>query len=86
MQGLPQLAQRKNAVGVTLAAFFFSLATISGYLALKNGGQVSVVGPLVQLSTIITVILAVFVLGEKRDIWQKMIAVVLSVIGAFLLF
>jgi uncharacterized membrane protein len=71
---------------VGMIAIFYAFATISMYLAYQAGGNISQIGPVGQISTVVTVIAAIFILKEKTNIWQKIFGAVLAVIGALLIF
>jgi len=67
---------------ILIAALFFGIASVTMYLAHKVGGEVSQIGPLSQLSVVLTVILAYFFLKEKDYLGNKIIGAILVFIGA----
>jgi drug/metabolite transporter (DMT)-like permease len=52
--------------------------------ALKMADATRVI-PLIQLSTLVTVILGILLLGEKDNIWRKIIAAIIGLAGAYIL-
>lgn len=63
---------------INVLAYYFQLLALST-------GQAIVVIPLVQTFMLVTVLLGIFLLGEKDRIWQKIIAAVIGFAGAYLL-
>ena len=66
---------------------FSALMVITYYAVLKIYSliPVSIAYPVLQLSTLVTVIGGIFILKEKEHLWQKMIATTIVIIGAIIL-
>ncbi len=64
-----------------------SLNVVGYFLQLKavEVAEATRVTPIVQLSTLITVVFGIIILKEKDDVWKKMIAAILGLLGAFFL-
>jgi len=65
-------------------SFLYTIAGIAFYLALQNGALVSQAGTISRASIILTVILAAFFLGERKHVWKKIVAAILTTIGVLL--
>jgi drug/metabolite transporter (DMT)-like permease len=76
----------KNSVLKIFAlGIFYALANIATFTAYQLGTNASVISPLQQLSTILTVLLAVLFLKEKDNITRKIVAAGISILGAILI-
>ncbi len=77
---------KPNFLKKMLPLVIFSLIQGLAYLfALSYGGNTAQVGTIRQASVIVTVILAVIFLGEKDNLFRKLIAAVLVTFGVILL-
>ncbi len=63
------------------------LSTVSYYFILRSFAlaDVTLVYPLLQLSTLLTVIGGIIILKEKKHLWQKVIAALIIICGSILL-
>lgn len=68
-----------------LVAFFYAISTITLFLAYQEGGEASIISPMHQTSTLLIVILSIFLFQEKDRMLQKFSAALLGVIGAMIL-
>lgn len=68
-----------------LAGIFYSLSAITIFTAYKNGGQASIIAPIQRTSVILTVVLSYVYLNERKKVGNKIIGMVLTVVGALLL-
>lgn len=75
----------KRLTKILVVAMLISLGTVSIYFAYQKGGNISRIGPLSQISIILTVILGIIFLNEKDKIWQKIIGAVISIVGVILI-
>ncbi|HVF69779.1 MAG TPA: DMT family transporter [Xanthomonadales bacterium] len=67
-----------------LLCILFAVCNLAS-LAAYQVGKVSVITPLMQTNVIITVILAIIILGERKRLWQKVMAAVVCFIGVLLI-
>jgi uncharacterized membrane protein len=63
----------------------YSIAAISIGLAYSNGGQASQIGPMSQISIVLSVTWAAIFLQEKTKLLQKFLASIIIIIGVILL-
>ncbi|MDA8226426.1 MAG: DMT family transporter [Desulfitobacterium hafniense] len=66
---------------ILLSCLFQMTATLSLYGSFKFGGELSVVGPLAQTSTVLTIILGIILFKEKWNIKRKIWGVSLTILG-----
>ena len=57
------------------------VSTLALYRAYQTGGEFSVVGPLTQLTTVLTIIIGILVLKERWHLKQKIIGISLTILG-----
>ncbi len=68
-----------------ILSFFYSLAVIFYFFALRLNNNSSQIASLNQLGTIVIVILAIIFLNEKGKLLRKFAATILAIVGAILL-
>ncbi len=68
-----------------LCSIVYALSAITIFSAYKIGGKASVISPIQQSSTILTVIFSYFLLKEKDKLPNKIIGTILTFIGVLLL-
>lgn len=71
----------KSNLIISASAFFYALAALFLFSAYKAGGEVSKVGPIVQSATVLTVVLGIVLLHERRNVVNKLIGATLVFIG-----
>ncbi len=71
----------KNTFMMLLCAIFQMISTLALYGAYKYGGELSVVGPLAQTSTVLTIIIGIVVLKERWNLKRKVIGIVVTLVG-----
>lgn len=76
---------KKDFKQISLISFLNVGAYLFNLKALVVGGEVTKVIPIVQTSTIITIILGIFFLKERDHIVKKIVAGLIAIIGVFLL-
>lgn len=77
--------KRNTILNMLIGGFFYGLLSITVFLAYQKGGDASVIGPIGQTSTILTVIFGALFLGETKDLSRKFLAAILSVAGVIFL-
>ncbi|WP_084110183.1 EamA family transporter [Desulfosporosinus lacus] len=79
------LKPQKNTLIILLSAVFQMISTLALYAAYKYGGDLSVVGPLAQTSTVLTILVGIVILKERWNLKRKIIGVILVLAGVALL-
>lgn len=79
------LKPRKNTFIILASAVFQMISTLALYAAYKYGGDLSVVGPLAQTSTVLTILIGIVILKERWNLKRKIIGVILALAGVVLL-
>lgn len=85
LRTIPKLIGKANLLPTMLCAFLFAGATLAVYAAYQAGGNISQIGPIVQTATVFTVIGAAIFLHERKNIWHKVLAAIICVIGIALI-
>lgn len=75
------LKLQKNTIIILIGVIFQLISTLSLYGAYKNGGELSIVGPLAQTSTMLTILIGIVVLKERWNLKRKMIGILLALLG-----
>lgn len=84
-QNMKKILVKTNSLFyVVLIGFFVSITALTYYLAYQLANNAAQLASINQTSTLLTVILAIVFLKEKTHIIRKILAAVLSVIGAIL--
>lgn len=65
-------------------SFLYTVQGAAFYLALENGALVSQMSTVSRASIILTVILSAIFLKERKHVWRKIIAAILTTIGVLL--
>ncbi len=73
--------RKKTIVNMLVGGAFYAILSVTTFLAYQKGGDASVIGPLGQTSTILTVLLGAMFLKEKGDMGRKLLAAVLTIVG-----
>ncbi|AET70409.1 putative membrane protein [Desulfosporosinus orientis DSM 765] len=79
------LKPRKNTLFIFLSAIFQMISTLALYAAYKYGGELSVVGPLAQTSTVFTILIGIIFLKERWNLKRKIVGIILALAGLILL-
>ena len=77
--------KKKPFGGMLLLGFFFAIANIGFFQAIKTGPSVSLVSVVILTSVIVTVILSILFLKERDNMWQKLLGALISFIGLVIL-
>lgn len=83
--GIKTLLKPLSLLKITTLSFFFAFSGVMTYLAYQNGGTASQLASIGQASVILTVLLAAIFIGEKDNLWKKLIAGVVTTIGVLLI-
>lgn len=79
------LFERKTLLKLGLLGIFYTISSITIFLAYQIGKNATQIAPLNQTATIITVILSIIFLKERLDLWKKLLAVIISFVGVVLI-
>jgi uncharacterized membrane protein len=77
----PLIKARKSTYLILLCCCFQMVSTLALYRAYQIGGELSVVGPLSQLTTILNIIIGIIILKERWHLKQKILGISLAVLG-----
>lgn len=75
---------RKTDKNLIIYSLLYSISAICFYLALQHGAMVSQVSTIGRASIILTVIFAAIFLKERKHVWKKIVAAVLTTVGVLL--
>jgi drug/metabolite transporter (DMT)-like permease len=70
---------------MALLGISYSIATVAFFSALQSGAGASQMGPLNQSFVVVTVLLAAVFLGERSNLFKKLVAAVVVLAGVLLL-
>lgn len=79
------LLESKTLLKIGLLGFFYAISAITVYLAFQIGKNTAQISSLGQTATIVIVILSIVFFREREDLWQKLLAVIISFIGVILI-
>lgn len=79
------LALTKFEKNIYLYSFLYSIQAVSYYLALQHGAMASRMGILFKAQIILSVLLAIIFLKERKNLGKKFLAAILVTIGILLL-
>lgn len=86
VQHLGYLLKSSKSTYITLASCFVQMiSTLALYSAYKSGGALSIVGPLSQTSTVVTIVIGITLLKEKWNLKRKILGIALSLLGVFII-
>lgn len=85
IRNLSKFLLPKEFLSILFCALIYAFAAITVFSAIKIGGQPAIVNMLRQSGLLFTVMLSYFLLSEKDNMKNKVIAVLLAVSGGFLL-
>jgi len=77
----PLVKAQKSTWLILLCCCFQMVSTLALYRAYQVGGEYSVVGPLTQLTTVLTIIIGIIFLKERWQLKRKIIGISLAIIG-----
>ena len=79
------LIKQKLGPKIILFSTFYAIAAITFFAALAQADNASLVSGVGQIGTIVTVLMGIFILKERKDIVKKLVATMLSFVGLILL-
>lgn len=75
------LKPQKTTYFILLCCFFQMISTLALYRAYQVGGELSVVGPLSQITTVLTIMTGILLLKERWNLKNKIAGVILAFLG-----
>jgi len=72
---------KKIFVPIIMAAIMHAFAVFLMYTSYKIGGKMAAVIPITQSAGVIIIFLSVLLLRETKDLWKKILAMALSILG-----
>ena len=79
------LRPQKSTTIFFICCFFQMISTLALYRAYQVGGELSVVGPLTQTSTVLTIFMGILFLRERWNLKRKIIGALLTILGIILI-
>jgi drug/metabolite transporter (DMT)-like permease len=80
-----KIVQSSAMQKIVILSALYGIAAITYLTAYKIGNNAAVIGSIFQVSSVVTVFLAIFILRERGQYMKKIIAAVLSFIGVLLI-
>ena len=77
----PLLKPDRGNLLIITSAFLSCLSVFSFFAAMKAGGEISRIGPIWQLSVILTVLLGIIFLKERENYFRKIVGATIVFIG-----
>ncbi len=81
---MPHLLSKGFLVKLLALSVLYGASAVTVFMAYKVGHNAAQIAPLVQTTTVVTVILSIIFLGEKTSLVRKSIGAVLSFVGVVL--
>lgn len=75
------LRPQKSTTIFFVCCFFQMISTLALYRAYQVGGELSVVGPLTQTSTVLTIFMGILFLQERWNLRRKVVGALLTIMG-----
>ena len=72
---------KKSNILIVVSAVFYSIYSFMFFWAIKAGGEISRIVPVLQLSTILTVLIGIVFLKERENALRKIIGAIVVVAG-----
>lgn len=79
-----KIIRSERIKNVFFLGVIYGLSTVTYFIAYKLSNNAAQIGAIYPVSAILTVILAVFILRERENLWRKVIAIGVSFLGVFL--
>lgn len=82
---IKEFLTKKTLPKILVLGVLYSISVLTIFSAYQNGGEASIISPLSQISTVLTVLLAIIFLKEKDNLNKKVLAAILAVAGAIII-
>jgi len=81
---MPHLLSGRFLMKLVIVSILYGASAVTVFLAYKVGHNASQIAPLVQTTTVVTVVLSIIFLKEKTALVRKSVGAVVSFIGVVL--
>jgi drug/metabolite transporter (DMT)-like permease len=82
---IPMFKTKRNTVLMLICFFVQAVSVLALYRAYQIGGQLSIVGPIAQTTTVVTITAGILILREYWNIKRKIIGILLALLGVIFL-
>lgn len=82
---IPMFKTKRNAILMLICFFVQAVSVLSLYRAYQIGGQLSIVGPIAQTTTVVTITAGIVILREYWNIKKKILGIILALLGVIFL-
>lgn len=82
---IPMFKTKRNAILMPVCFFVQAVSVLALYRAYQIGGQLSIVGPIAQTTTIVTITAGILILREYWNIKKKIVGIFLALLGVVFL-
>lgn len=82
---IPMFKTKRNILLMIACFIFQAVSVLALYRAYQIGGQLSVVGPIAQTTTLVTITVGIIILQERWNLKRKIFGIVLAIMGVFCL-
>jgi drug/metabolite transporter (DMT)-like permease len=82
---IPMFKTKRNAILMLICFFVQAVSVLALYRAYQIGGQLSIVGPIAQTTTVVTITAGILILREYWNIKRKIIGILLALLGVIFL-
>ena len=82
---IPMFKTKRNAILMLVCFFVQAVSVLALYRAYQIGGQLSIVGPIAQTTTIVTITAGIIILREFWNLKKKIMGIVMALLGVIFL-
>lgn len=82
---IPMFQTKRMIILITAGSFFQAASVLALYRAYQLGGQLSIVGPIAQTTTVVTISAGILLLHEHWNIKRKLLGILLALLGVLFL-
>jgi len=82
---IPMFKSKRNTILMLVCCFVQAVSVLALYRAYQIGGQLSIVGPIAQTTTVVTITAGILILREYWNIKRKIIGILLALLGVIFL-
>lgn len=82
---IPMFKTKRNIIFMMTCFLFQAVSTLALYRAYQLGGQLSIVGPIAQTTTLVTITAGIVILHEYWNLKRKIAGILLALLGVIFL-
>jgi uncharacterized membrane protein len=82
---LPLMRFNKTNLIIISSAILLNFGASSYFFALKGGGEISKINPILQASIILTILFGIIFFNEKENVYKKLIGAAIVFLGVLLI-